>query len=88
MNVVQSLLKPQAVAAWAALTSLALPVAAHPGHAEEPVAGLMANLAHLLTEPDHLALLALAVAVGVVARRLQRARQARQARRSESRRSL
>lgn len=44
------------------LTSTALPVLAHPGDHHE---GTVATLHHLFTEPDHLAMMAIAVLVGV-----------------------
>lgn len=61
--------------AFAFLLALLSPLAlAHPG---EHHGGLLHNLAHLLTEPDHIALMLLAVVVGWGGARLFRRRQAR-----------
>ena len=49
----------------------ASPALAHPGDHHE---GLLVSLAHLLTEPDHLAMAALAAGIGWAAARLARRR--------------
>jgi hydrogenase/urease accessory protein HupE len=51
-------------AAPAALLAVADAALAHPGHGTHTTDGLLASLAHLITQPDHLALLAIAVAAG------------------------
>lgn len=50
---------------------------AHPGHDTAPAMGLFEGLAHLLTQPDHLGLLALAVGAAVISVRALRAVRAR-----------
>ena len=65
-----------ALAAFAGGTAIA-----HPGHHAAPAMGFFEGLQHLLTQPDHVALLALAVGMAVVV-----ARRARAARRERSRR--
>jgi hydrogenase/urease accessory protein HupE len=47
---------------------------AHPGHGSAHALEFFAGLLHLLTEPDHLAMLGVAVAAAVVAVRRVRAR--------------
>jgi hydrogenase/urease accessory protein HupE len=45
---------------------------AHPGHDTAPAMGFWQGLAHLLNQPDHLGMLAAAVAIGVLALRSRR----------------
>ena len=59
------------------LTLAAGSAAAHPGHGAEPSFGFFEGLVHLLTEPDHLALLALAVGTAVLVVRHVRAQRRR-----------
>ena len=68
---------PRAVAALVALASTlgAAPAWAHPG--DHGTLGLLASLAHMASEPDHLALAAGAVAVGVLLARRVFARRRR-----------
>jgi hydrogenase/urease accessory protein HupE len=47
---------------------------AHPGHDSAPAMGFFEALLHLLTQPDHLGMLAVAVGIGVIAVRAARAR--------------
>ena len=54
---------------------------AHPGHDTAPPMGWGEGLAHLLSQPDHIAMLVGAVAAGVVAARVWRAARVRPARR-------
>jgi hydrogenase/urease accessory protein HupE len=55
--------------------TVALPALAHPGHDDHAEMGLLEGLWHLLTQPDHLAMLLGAVAMGVVlVRQLRRRR--------------
>jgi hydrogenase/urease accessory protein HupE len=81
MTVVAILRSPRTrrtAAALAATLGAAGTALAHPGHVETPVGGgWLEQIVHLLTEPDHLALLALAVGVALVARRLARRHGAR-----------
>ena len=72
----------RSVAAGLAATMSTVAAVAHPGHAATPAFGFVEGLVHLLTEPDHLALLMLAVVIGVAAARACRAR--RDARRDAS----
>lgn len=58
------------IAACVALAPLA--ASAHPGHLDQPVHGVAQAIAHLLSEPDHLAMIAAAVAIGLLARRITR----------------
>lgn len=61
--------------AAATLASMAGAASAHPGHAEASAMGLWEALVHLLTQPDHLALLVgAAVAVGLLIRQRRRSR--------------
>ena len=50
--------------------------AAHPGHTATPTLGFMDSVVHLLTQPDHVAMLVLAVVVGVAGAKAWRARRA------------
>lgn len=62
----------------ASLTLLAAtPLAswAHPGHDTAPALGFFEGLVHLLTQPDHAAMLVGGVVVAVLARQALRARQ-------------
>jgi hydrogenase/urease accessory protein HupE len=45
---------------------------AHPGHDTAPAMSVWQGLLHLLTQPDHLGMLAAAVGIGVVALRAWR----------------
>jgi hydrogenase/urease accessory protein HupE len=57
------------------VTALAATAAmAHPGHDATPAYGFFEGLVHLLTEPDHLAMLAVAVVLGLAGARAWRAR--------------
>jgi hydrogenase/urease accessory protein HupE len=56
----------------AALSAMA--AMAHPGHDATPTYGFFEGLVHLLTEPDHLAMLAIAVVLGMAGARAWRAR--------------
>jgi hydrogenase/urease accessory protein HupE len=57
------------LAAFAPGTALA-----HPNHVHAPLAGFWANVAHLLSEPDHVALLVAALVVAVIGARALRQR--------------
>lgn len=63
-----------AAAIGAALPAIA--AIAHPGHDATPAFGFFEGLVHMLTEPDHLAMLAIAVVLGVAGGRAWRARRA------------
>jgi hydrogenase/urease accessory protein HupE len=54
---------------------------AHPGHDTAPSLGFLQGLMHLLTQPDHLGMLAAAVVIGVAALRSVRRRATRAGRR-------
>ena len=55
---------------------------AHPGHDTAPAMGFFEGLAHLMTQPDHVAMLGGALVAALVARRVWRGRRdARRARR-------
>ena len=62
---------------FASLTLLAAaPLAsAHPGHDTAPALGFFEGLVHLLTQPDHVAMLMGGAVVAVLALRALRARQ-------------
>jgi hydrogenase/urease accessory protein HupE len=70
-------------AAAPALLAAVSAALAHPGHDTAPTMGFVEGLLHLLTQPDHAAMLVLAVAAGVAgarawhARRVQRRGRAR-----------
>ena len=74
------------VATFARQAALVLPslmaagtALAHPGHDTAPAMSLMQGLAHLLTQPDHLGMLAVAVGIGVLALRSLRGKARRDA---------
>lgn len=77
MTILSSSHPPRAVAALVALSAAlgAAPAWAHPG--DHGMLGLVASLAHLAGEPDHLAIAAGAVAVGVLLARRVFARRRR-----------
>ena len=50
---------------------------AHPGHDTAPAMGFFEGLVHLLTQPDHAAMLGIVVVVALAARRAWRSRRAR-----------
>jgi hydrogenase/urease accessory protein HupE len=52
----------------------AVAAVAHPGHDATPAYGFFEGLVHLLTEPDHLAALAIAVVLGMAGATAWRAR--------------
>ncbi len=58
---------------------------AHPGHDTAPAMSFMQGLAHLLTQPDHLGMLAAAVAIGVLALRSLRGKARRRTDRASHR---
>jgi hydrogenase/urease accessory protein HupE len=65
-------------APWAlALGGGASQAFAHPGHADAPAMGVLQALQHLLTQPDHLAVLALGAGVAAWALRAWRQQRAR-----------
>ena len=53
----------------AVLVAAAAPAHAHPGHDTAPAMGFLEGLVHLATQPDHVAMLGLAVVVTLAARR-------------------
>jgi hydrogenase/urease accessory protein HupE len=62
------------IAASLMATLPAVAAQAHPGHDATPTLGFFEGLVHLLTQPDHLAMLAIAVVLGRAATRAWRAR--------------
>jgi urease accessory protein len=64
-------LRSLAPVALLAASGLAL---AHPGHDTAPALGFFEGLVHLLTQPDHVAMLGSAIVVALAARRAWRAR--------------
>jgi urease accessory protein len=74
MSVSRSFLRRAAVPA--ALLLAAGVASAHPGHGAPSFDGLLATLRHLLTEPDHVALLAVVVAAAWAGTRAWRSRRA------------
>ncbi len=66
-------LRSLAPCALLAASGLAL---AHPGHDTAPAMGFFEGLVHLLTQPDHVAMLGTAVVVALAARRAWRSRRA------------
>jgi hydrogenase/urease accessory protein HupE len=67
-------LHPTRMAPLALLLSTPLAGWAHPGHDSAPALGFFEGLVHVLTQPDHLAMLAGGVVVAVLALRTLRAR--------------
>lgn len=72
MNTFADSIRRAAIPLAVALSPIA--ASAHPGHLDQPVHGFAQAIAHLLTEPDHLALIAAAVAIAVLASRRMRRR--------------
>lgn len=68
-------LHPTRIAALLAIAPLA--AGAHPGHDVAPPLGFVEGLAHLLAQPGHVAMLAGALLVGVLALRAAACRHAR-----------
>lgn len=64
------------ILASAVLAATGASAFAHPGHDTAPAMGFFEGLAHLMTQPDHVAMLGLAVVIGVAARRAWRGRRA------------
>jgi hydrogenase/urease accessory protein HupE len=67
-------LHPTRMTPMALLLSAPLAGWAHPGHDSAPALGFFEGLAHLLTQPDHIAMLMAGAVVGVLALRSVSAR--------------
>ncbi|MFO1220663.1 MAG: HupE/UreJ family protein [Burkholderiaceae bacterium] len=75
-NFIPSLRRMAALGAGLAGALMAGAASAHPGHGAGTTLGFVDGLVHLLTEPDHVAMLVLAVVAGVAGAKAWRARRA------------